>query len=763
MNSIVYRKQPNVVVKTLPDGWANVVLPDDSIGVALDPVLHAIWAEAEGCCVAQVAQYARVPIHLAAAALSTLHRAGLLLGEAHAEPQLQTPLAGTITETSLSLVILHRQPHADLEPCLESVLSQKHAKLVQATIIAAAPMPGPSDKLRVIECDSALLADTLVRQLLTGTAEASLVLDSQARLAPGSLAEMLCALELDGRVAAVAPRVMWRQRPSFVANMGEWRYASDADRDPYAGQLEMGQFQRRWQEAPAMSFGAGLIRSAALQQVGAPDGKLGVDRMAASWCHRARENGHHILAATQAVVYGPWPEQSTLSWERRAREVRGRDRHRSLVSPATVSTVHEGAPALTLQNVRALYGHLQGTTRLFGRPRVALVAKEAPRHQAMAKALSATVDVTWFVPRSDDDATVRQVCEMADLVIITAELLEKLAFLQGWHRPIVVDTQPALRSIQSPHLWPQTIDALICASEEELQHWHGKLAAHNRPLSRDQLALVPTGIEPSTPVPGFDLRKAHPAIMAGDAVILWCGDWETFDDPLAAIYALDRVRASHNGVKLLFATFEGSRQGRVQEAVRQAMRLTAELGLASAVLFIQELPATSQDSYLAQADLGLVLRKDALEGRLREPTVLAASIAAGLPLIITRGSAGSGLLRHYGLGYTVPAGDIPALAQTISECLRTPRSATRDRFKEAEKAQDWAQTITPLAELCQRPHFALERERTLFLDMDDMLCPAPAPTALADLPAKAWQVLRGRGFSAIVHEASQYIRWKVGL
>jgi glycosyltransferase involved in cell wall biosynthesis len=763
MNSIVYHKQSNVMVKTLPDGWANVGLPDDSIGVALDPVLHAIWAEAEGCSLAQVAQNAQVPIHLAAAALSALQRAGLLLGEAHAEPQLQTPPASTSTATSLSLVILHRRPQAELEPCIESFLNQKHPKLVQATIIAAAPIPGPSDKLRVIECDSALLANTLVRQLLASNAEASLVLDSQARLAPGSLAEMLSALELDGRVAAVAPRVMWRQRPGFVANMGDWRYASDADRDPYAGQLEVGQFQRRWQETPAMSFGAGLIRSAALQQVGAPDGKLGVDRMAASWCHQAREYGHHILAATQAVVYGPWSEQGTQSRKLRAQGIRGRNQHRGLVSPATVSTVHEGAPALTLQNVRALYGHLQGTTRLFARPRVALVAKEAPRHQAMAKALSATVDVTWFVPRSDDDATVRQVCEMADLVIITAELLEKLAFLQGWHRPIVVDTQPALRSIQSPHLWPQTIDGLICATEEELEHWHGRLAAHNRPLSRDQLVLVPTGIEPSTPVPGFALRKVHPEIEAGDKVILWCGGWEPFDDPLAAIHALDRVRATYNDVKLLYSTFEGNSQGRGQDAMRQAMRLTAELGLAHAVLLVQELPAAFQGSYLAEADLGLLLRKDALEGTLREPTALAASIAAGLPLITTRGSAGSGLVRRFGLGHSVPAGDIPALAQTISECLRTPRSATRDRFKEAEKALDWAQTITPLAELCTRPRFALEQECSLFLDMKDMLCPPPAPTAVADLPAKAWQVLRGRGFSATVHEASQYIRWKVGL
>jgi len=381
----------------------------------------------------------------------------------------------------------------------------------------------------------------------------------------------------------------------------------------------------------------------------------------------------------------------------------------------------------------------------------------------MAKALSAVIDVTWFVPRGDDDTTVRQVCEVADLVIITAELLEKLAFLQGWHRPIVVDSQPPLRSIQLPHLWPQTIDALICATEEEIEHWHGKLAMHSRPLSRDQLVLVPTGIGPSIPVPGFGLRTAHPEIKASDKIILWCGGWEPFDDPLAAIHAIDRVRDSHNGVKLLFSTVEGSGQGRGQEAVRQAMRLTAELGLAPTILFVQELPATLQDSYLAEADLGLVLRKDALEGTLREPPALAASIAAGLPLIITRGSAGSGLVQHYGLGRTVPAGDVAALAQTIGETLQPPRSVARDRFKEAEKALDWAQTITPLAELCQRPRFALERERCLFLNMDDMLCPPPTPTALADLPAKAWQVLRGRGFSATVHEASQYIRWKVGL
>ena len=120
-------------------------------------------------------------------------------------------------------------------------------------------------------------------------------------------------------------------------------------------------------------------------------------------------------------------------------------------------------------------------------------------------------------------------------------------------------------------------------------------------------------------------------------------------------------------------------------------------------------------------------------------------------------------MQHYGLGHTVPTGDIAALAQAIGECLQTPRSETRERFKEAEKALDWAQTITPLAELCHRPRFALERERSLFLDMDDMLCPPPAATALADLPVKAWETLRGRGLKATFREASQYFRWKVGV
>jgi glycosyltransferase involved in cell wall biosynthesis len=381
----------------------------------------------------------------------------------------------------------------------------------------------------------------------------------------------------------------------------------------------------------------------------------------------------------------------------------------------------------------------------------------------MAKALRASVDLTWFVPRGSDNATVRQVCATADLVIITAEMLEKLAFLQGWHRPIVVDTHPPLQSIQSPHLWPQTIDGLICASEEELQHWRNKVAPHDGFVPRDQVVLVLTGIEPANPTPGFVLRQAHPEIGTSDKVILWCGGWEPFDDPQTAIHALDRLRASDDSLKLIFSTSEDDDRDQVQRAVEQAMRLTAELGLTHAVLFVHDIPPTLQDSYLAEADVGLLLRTHALEASLREPAALAAAVEAGLPLVITDGSAGSSLVRRHGLGDAVPAGDVSALAQAIDKCLETPQSETREGFVEARKALDWAQTIAPLAELCHRPLFALDRECTCLLDMDDMLCLPPAPTAIGDLPAKAWQTLRGRGLKATFREASQYFRWKVGL
>ena len=763
MSPLVYRKRADLTIKIQAGGWTNVCLPDDPVGVALDPVLSAIWSAADGRGVTEVAHLAGVPVHLASSALATLHHAGLLVCKDKVSTRVPAQLTGEIAALSVAPVILHRQTGTDLTPCVESVWGQDYAGLLDMTVIATVPVAIATEGLRVMACDNAHLTRTLAKQLTNTTAEAMLLLDSGVSLASGSLAELLHALELSAPVAAVVPRVMWKRWPSFVASLGLWCYPGSRDPDPYAGQIDVGQFRRRWQAVPAVSFAAALLSSAALQQIGVTEETSVPNLMGTEWCYRARREGYLLLAAPQAVAYGPWTEEDSQVQGAQYKVAGSRRELHDLVPSSTAAPVHEGSPALTLENVRALYSQYLEVTPLPVRRRIVLVAEDRPRHQAMARVLSERVDVSWLIPRYSDDATRRQVCESADLVITTAEMLEEMAFLQGWNRPVIVDTHPPPRTIQSSHLWPQVLDGLICASAQEYQYWQSRLRLHDKPGLRDLIVMVPTGVEPVEPAVDPGLRQTHPEIRAADKLILWCGGWQDFDDSEALVHALAEMRTTHDNVKLVFATFDDDEQGKAQESKKQTAWLAAELGLTDSVLFMWDVPAQLRSSYLDRADLGVVLRIDALEARLREPVALAGAIGAGLPLVMTSGCAGSGIVEEFNLGYTVPAGDVSTLAQTLAKCLRVSRSEYRGQFEEARRALAWSQVITPLAELCQRPSFALDQQRNLVLDIREMVSPPPQPTALVALPVKAWETLSGRGLGATIHEVSRYIRWKVGM
>jgi hypothetical protein len=223
------------------------------------------------------------------------------------------------------------------------------------------------------------------------------------------------------------------------------------------------------------------------------------------------------------------------------------------------------------------------------------------------------------------------------------------------------------------------------------------------------------------------------------------------------------MRTAHDNVKLVFVTFDDDEQGKAEQSKRQTVRLTADLGLTHSVLFAWDVPAQLRSSYLGRADLGVMLRTGALEAKLREPAALAGAIGGGLPLVMTSGSAGSGIVEEYGLGHTVPAGDVSAVAQTLAKCLQVPRSEYRDQFEEARGALAWSKVITPLTELCERPHLALDQPRYLFLDIREMVSPPPEPTALVALPVKAWETLSDRGPRATLREVFRYIQWKVGM
>jgi glycosyltransferase involved in cell wall biosynthesis len=836
MNADVYRKRAGLVVDVQSNGWAHVRLTEGQTGVALDPPLFAVWSAADGHTLGDIAQSTRLSTYLVSCALAVLRCAGLLQDDERVALSQPSDPVATGAKSSVSAVIVHRHPQTDLDRCVASVLGQGYPNLVEIKAVAAVPVALQAEGVHLIQCDTPSLVHSLAEQLAQAAGEAILVLDSQASLTPGGLAEMVYALELRSDIAAVAPRVMWHQWPAFVVQVGDWRDASGSPPNPYAGHLDVGQFER-WREVPAIGWTGGLLSREAIQQVGLPDGEHDFEGIMAEWCHQVRLWGYHILAAMQAVVRGPWSESpgsargvqgraqpvvrdpepgrarawSRTSWRYERLRLSGRQTgwlrgwatfHSSRVEPSRIRRsprsdgqldalivpgpspmLHDGQPSLTVDNVRGVYGQCPAVAPLPIRPRVVFLGQQTTRHQGMARQLSETCEVGWVVPAGDDLESLDRVCGTADLVITTAEPLQRFKFLQYWHRPILADMQPPVTFsrrvgassegaldeqvrgfLERPQHWLQTVDGVICASEEERLYWLGQLAAVDRlnpyvrladPALRDLVMVVPTGVEPDDPPADPVLKGVRPDVDAGDKVVLWCGGLRPFDDPLTAIRALAGLRSLRGDVKLVFAAFDDQEHDAAR--LHSASRLASELGLSAAVIFDERVPAHKRGGYLAEADLGLVLGTDSLEAQLHEPVELSACIGAGLPLVVVSGHAGSGLVQRYGLGETVPACDVGAVSRVLAEGIQVPRDTYRARFAAAQEELSWSRAMKPLVRFCQQPRYAPDW-------LVESLFPqalTPEPTSLWLLPGKARQMLRQRGLADTAREVQQYIRWKM--
>ncbi len=587
MDPIVLRQRADLVIAPQPDGWLRIHAPDDSTGIVLDPIVSAIWSAADRQPVTGIARSAQVSTYLASCILAALRHAGLLIGAVPTVPT--TPQNNPLPElrTTVSAIIVHRdsQPdpkdrpdledRRDLEDCLASVLGQKLPSLVEIVVVTTKPAKLDATAVRLVQCQDAALVQTLDEQINQAAGEAILLLDSQISLGAGSLAEMAHILGLRDDIAAVAPRVMWKHWPGFVVHLGDWRSVPGMDLNPYAGQLDVGQFGRRWQKTPAVHPTAALIDRTIWQQ-GRWDTEHDLEWMFADWCERVQKRGYHVLAAAQALAYGPWPEQMALAGEQTGQVAHGEERRGDWNLLGHGPNVHEGAPALTTDGVRGVYSQYPAIAPLVIRRRIAILGEKAAHRETLVHGLATTCELNWIELNVEEEEA-RQQCQAADMIITAIECLARFEFLQRWHRPVLLEAPPANALTEELESWLQGVDGLVCDSGEEGQAWLERLA-----------------------------------------------------------------RMQHTETPLREGEFPGNR----------------------AVLL---------------------------------------------------------------------------------------------------STQDGSALVPSLAEFCQRPRMAPDRELEVFLGKDAVQPPPPPPTPIRALPTKAWQTLRQRGGWATVREVAQYVRWKLGL
>lgn len=749
-----------------PDGWTVIRHADSAAGIALDAPLKEIWDLAQAGTLTDT----HFPNHLAANAARIFEAAGLL-------PTVSpppTPAPPVTPTTTVSAVLVQHTPQADWRLCLQALTQQGYPYLSSVTLLTPEEPEAAPKGVTVLSCTRESMLEKLTDHLDTTTSDAVLLLDAAIHLRLGALAEMLFALTLRADIAAVAPRVMWHEWPGFVAHAGDWRTPQNPNCNPYAGILDVGAWER-WRETPAITLSAGLLNVAAWRKIGARSQSYAWDWRGPEWSYRARLHDYHILTALQAVAEGPWMRSAkdALSKNPFPKAV-AEDAPPSLPLPAPGAQLYQGMPALSLDNVRGLYGPLATPTR----PQIVMLGPVTPRREQLVQELQTVGHVDWISALDAPNATLAQICTAADLVIATSEALLHHDFLHDCPRPLWADVQPpptwqersggveqslAAQMEQfaaKPPRWLHAVDSLLCASAEERLYWWGQLAAADRmnpytmmadPGARQLVMVVPTTASPvSDPAP-----ENLPEFPDGEPLILWCGGFQPWDDPELCLHAIQRARATHPELKLVYATFTDAHTD--VKLWRKTRAYAQERGLDETVLFWDALSPTQRSAVLDSAAVCVGCAAEIAAACLYEPAAWADMMRAAPPLVVTANHYAAGVVARYALGAVTPPGDASALAAALLTCLDTTRAVYQQRWGSFAAAQAAERRASNLAERARVPTYALDRqiERLHFAQMTKPSTPMRA------LPGKLWRLWQQHGIRGAWRAVHQYTRWKL--
>jgi glycosyltransferase involved in cell wall biosynthesis len=271
-------------------------------------------------------------------------------------------------------------------------------------------------------------------------------------------------------------------------------------------------------------------------------------------------------------------------------------------------------------------------------------------------------------------------------------------------------------------------DFFLCASERQRDLWIGSLVAVGRvnPQTwsaddslRRLIDVVPFGLPESPPQssgatpPGFPLE-----VSEGDLVVLWGGGIYNWFDPLTLIRAIARIAPNQPRMKLVFMSTDHPNPGVPGQMwmPERARQLAAELGLEGRqVLFNKEwVPYYRRADWLLAADCGVSTHFDHAETRYSFRTRILDYLWAGLPIITTAGDVLADLVQQRGLGWTVPAEDVTALAVALEELAATgqaERRAMNGRVLATAVEMTWGRAAQPLLRFCEQLQLAPDSPR----------------------------------------------------
>ncbi len=310
----------------------------------------------------------------------------------------------------------------------------------------------------------------------------------------------------------------------------------------------------------------------------------------------------------------------------------------------------------------------------------------------------------------------------------------------GWWRSVAESTRILNEQLARA-------DLVLCASEKQRDFWMGQLAGQGRvnPGVYDEdaslerlLRVVPFGIPDEPPVARrHAIKGAVPGIRQDDKVILWGGGVYNWFDPLTLVRAVDSLRQAHPEVRLFFLGMTHPNPGvpKMRMASR-TLELAEELGLLGTHVFYNEgwVAYDERADYLLDADLGVSTHFRHVETAFSFRTRILDYLWAGLPIVATEGDTFATVIDREGLGSTVPAEDVDALAGALERMLYDDEAiaAARSAVERVAQQYRWSVALRPLVDFCRDPRRAAD----LASGLAELYTPA------RPYPAKPWNARR---------------------
>jgi glycosyltransferase involved in cell wall biosynthesis len=197
-------------------------------------------------------------------------------------------------------------------------------------------------------------------------------------------------------------------------------------------------------------------------------------------------------------------------------------------------------------------------------------------------------------------------------------------------------------------------DLLICAARKQRDFYEGLQSGSASWIE------VPFGIDPA------DTKScAKPQ----DSIVVWGGGvWEWLD-PGAAVDAILRLNREGTRARLLFLGRARPNQNLVDRRRDDRFDALLQRGGPYVAANDQWIPYDERLSWLRSGKIAIMLHRRTAEADYSIRTRLFDAIAAGIPVVATRGGFAAELVEREGLGIVVSPGDVAAVAQAIRRLL----------------------------------------------------------------------------------------------